>query len=75
MTGNEILVYGLLIANYIIAFLYLIINLIIRKENDRARVVITFIVMCLCPVIGIIIFAVAAIAKRIFLEKKWIYQM
>lgn len=68
MAGHELLLFILIVCNTLIAIIYLIWNLLRKKEKNRSCVFRT-IVMILCPIVGPCFFLLSYLLFRIFFSR------
>ena len=68
MTGHELLLVILIVCNTLIAIIYLVWNLLRKKEKNRSCVFRT-IVMILCPIVGPCFFLLSYLLFRIFFSR------
>jgi len=77
MSIEEVVFIGMIVDNFIISLIYLIWGILIQpfirrknKNKGRSKYIINFFVMILCPVIGILFFAIGYLLFRFIFHKE-----
>lgn len=69
MTKQMIVFLTILAVNLLIIIIYLIVNLLLRKQNNKRGVWIRAAIMLLCPIVGVCFFSLAHILYLIFFSE------